>query len=156
MKKFRLPRKEKKSFKRKYLLYAADKEGNSLIAEPTRLQKDYDAWKDGILRDFLGREKGKDDGREKFRKLDLEVSIPEEQLKEYVDGVFREDLRSFAYRTFIRAKKSKTAIKAYYNFVNAYQIFEKGKDSYGNICCLALDSAETLLRKENSIGKNRQ
>lgn len=156
MKKFRLPRKVKKSFKGKLLLYPADEKGNSLMAQPRRLQKDYDAWKQGILCDLFESKRVKEGGKKMSEKLDPEISIPDEQLKEYVHDIFREDVRSSAYRTFIRAKNSKTATKAYYNFVNAYHIYKKGKDSYGNICCLALDSAEELLRKENSIGKNRK
>ncbi|WP_420319173.1 hypothetical protein [Ekhidna sp.] len=153
MKKFRLPRKEKKSFMRKFLLYPADEKGNSVMAQPTRLQEDYDAWKEGVLRDLMDR---KESNEHSIEKLDTEVAVSDEQLKEYVDDLFREDLRSFAYRTFIRAKNSQTATKAYYNFVNAYKLFESGDHSYRNICCLALDHAEELLRKENSIGKNRK
>jgi len=75
MKKFRLPGKVKKSLKRKFLLYPADEKGNSLMDRPTRLQKDYDAWKDGILRDLFDRKKAKESSRKMFEKLDLKVSI---------------------------------------------------------------------------------
>ncbi|MEQ9099707.1 MAG: hypothetical protein RIF36_21815 [Imperialibacter sp.] len=155
MKKFRLPRKEKKSFREKLLLYPADEKGNSLMAQPDRLQKDYDAWRQGILRDLFDSKRAKEGSKEMSEKLDPEICIPDEQLREYVNDFFREDLRSSAFSTFIRAKNSKTAIKAYYNFVNAYHIYKTGEDSYGNICCLALDSAEALLRKENSIRRRK-
>jgi len=156
VKKFRLPRKEKKSFKGKLLLYPADEKGNSLMAQPRRSQKDYDAWRQGILRDLFDSKRAKERSREMFEKLDPEICIPDEQLKEYVNDIFSEDVRSSAFSALIRAKNSKTAIKAYYNFVNAYHIYKKGEDSYGNICCLALDSAEELLRKENSMGRKRK
>ncbi len=35
---------------------------------------------------------------------------------------------------------------AYYNFVNAYHRYEQGDDSFGNICCLAIDRAKELLK----------
>ncbi len=154
MSNFRLPRKLKKSFKRKFLLYPADENGNSLMAQPTRLQKDYDAWKGGILRELFDRKK-KDRGS-MFEKLDIETVISDEALKAYINDIFREDIRAMAFRTFMRAKESETAKRAYYQFINAYQLYREGDDSYGNICCLALDLAEDLLRKENTIGKNRK
>ena len=156
MKKFRLPRKEKKSLKRGLWLYPADEKGNSLMAHPKRTREDYDAMKKGVLRNLIDPKKLKEGAKKQAAKIDPEIFIPDDQLKEYVDDIFREDLRSGALRTLVRAKNSETAAKAYFNFVNAYNLYQKGKHSYGNICCLALDRAELLLRKENSVRRNRK
>ena len=63
----------------------------------------------------------------------------------YVNDVFRKDLRSSAYNTFKMVKDNPKMISAYYNFVNAYNLYKKGESSYENICCLSLDKAEDLL-----------
>jgi hypothetical protein len=156
MKKFRLPRKEKKSLKRGFWLYPADEKGNSLMAHPKRTQKDYDAMKKGVLRNLSDPKRLKEGAKKLAAKIDPEIFIPDDQLKEYVDDIFRKDLRSGALRTFISAKNSETAVKAYFNFVNAYNLYKEGDDSYSNICCLTLDSAESLLRKENSTRRKRK
>ena len=156
MKKFRLPRKEKKSLKRGFWLYAADEKGNSLMALPARIQKDYDAMKKGVLRNLFNPKRLMEEAKKQADKIDPEIFIPDDQLKEYIDDIFRKDLRSSALRTFMRAKNSETAVKAYFNFVNAYNLYKKGDDSYSNICCLALDSAESLLKKESSIRRKHK
>jgi hypothetical protein len=87
--------------------------------------------------------------RKAFReKLDQENGVSDEVLKRYVDDMIREDLRTTSYNTLIAAKKSPGAIIAYYNFVNADQLYQSGKESFGNICCLSLDRAEELLKRE--------
>jgi hypothetical protein len=156
MKKFRLPRKEKKSLKGGFWLYPADEDGNSLLAHPKRTQRDYDAMKNGDLRNLSDPKRLKEGAKKLAAKIDPEIFIPDDQLKDYVDDIFREDLRSSALRTFIRAKNSPKAVEAYYNFVNAYKLSQKGEDDYGNICCLALERAESLLRKENSTKRNHK
>jgi len=148
MKKFRLPRKEKKSLKRGLWLYPADEKGNSLMASPRRCQKDYNSMKGGILRNIADRKRLKEGAKEQAAKLDPAIMITDEQLKEYVNDVFRKDLRSSAYNTFKMVKDNPKMISAYYNFVNAYNLYKKGESSYGNICCLSLDKAEDLLREE--------
>lgn len=155
-KQFRLPRKIKKYFKRKWLLYPTDEKGNSLMAQPTRRQADYDAFKQGVLRDMIDRKAAKERNEAMFEKLNTEIYVSDELLNEYVNEIFREEIRVFAFRIFCRAKNSQTAQKSYFNFINAFQLMKDGNDSYGNICCLALDSAEEKLRKENTIGKNRK
>jgi len=156
MKKFRLPRKEKKSLNRGFWLFAADEKGNSLMALPNRIQKDYDAMKKGVLRNLYDPKRLKEGAKKQAAKIDPEIFIPDDQLKEYICDIFRKDLRSSALRTFMRAKNSETTVKAYFNFVNAYNLYKEGDDAYSNICCLALDRAESLLRKENSIRRNRK
>ncbi len=156
MKKFRLPRKIKKSLNGGLWLYPADERGNSLMANPKRSQEDYDARKKGVLENLFDPKKLKDGVKEQAARIDPEIFIPDDQLKEYVDDIFRGEIRSSALRTFISAKNSKTAVTAYFNFVNAYHLYQKGEHSYGNICCMALDRAEAMLRKKNSVrGKGK-
>jgi len=126
------------------------------MAHPTRSQDDYDALKKGMLRNLVDPVKRKEGAKKQAAKIDPEILIPDEKLKMYVDDIFREDIRSDALRTLIRAKNSATATKAYYNFVNAYHLYQKGEHGYGNICCLALERAESLLRREHSIGRSRK
>lgn len=57
-------------------------------------------------------------------------------------------MRTSSYNILIAAKNNPKAIIAYYNFLNAYQLIEKGDDSYGNICCMAIDFAGDLLKKK--------
>ena len=117
------------------------------MAFPARSQEDYTALKNGTVRNLID-PKGAKTRRKAFgEKLDKETIVSEEELKRYVDDIFREDLRTSSYNTLIAAKNSPKAINAYHNFVNAYQLYEKGEDSFGNICCMALDRAEELLKK---------
>lgn len=147
MKKFRLPRKIKKSLKGNLWLYPADEKGNSLMAFPARSQEDYTALKNGIVRNIIDPKNAKA-RRKAFReKLDKETIVSDEELRRYVDDIIREDLRASSYNTLIAAKNSPKAINAYHNFVNAYHLYEEGDDSYGNICCMAIDRAKELLKK---------
>ena len=150
-KEFRLPRKEKKKLKRGFWLYPKDEKGNSLMAWPSQSQNDYNSMKEGVLRNLMDAKRLREGAKQQAAKLDSEIIIPDEQLKEYVNDIFRKDLRTSAYNTFIKAKNNPEAISAYYNFVNAYNLYQKGEYSYGNICCLALDKAEDLLK-----GKRRK
>lgn len=146
MNKFRLPRKIKKKLKRTIYLYPPDKDGNSLMAFPTRDEKDYIALKQGTVKNILERGRNRQEKKEFFKMLDKEIIIPDEELKAYVDDIIREDLRNSFYNILIEAKKSPKAIIAYFNFVNAYKMYAEGNDSYGNICCLAVDKAKDLLK----------
>lgn len=144
-KKFSLPRKTKKQLKKGIWLYSADEKGNSMMAFPARSQKDYDAYKKGLLRK-LGRSVKE---RKVFTKaLNREVEVSNEDLELYVNDIFRESSRKWAYNLLIKAKSSKNAKMAYYNFVNAYHFYSEGKDSYGNICCMAVDLAKEKLKKK--------
>jgi hypothetical protein len=156
MKQFRLPRKEKKSLKRGFWLYPADEKGNSLMALPNRIQEDYEAMQIGVLRNLLDPKRLKEGAKKQAAKINPAIFIPDDLLKEYIIDIFRKDLRSGALRTFLRAKNSETAVKAYFNFVNAYNLYKEGNDAYSNICCMALDRAEALLRKENSSRRKRK
>jgi hypothetical protein len=144
MKKFRLPRKTKKRLRNGIWLYPSDEKGSSLMAWPAKYKKDYIAFKNGILRNLTDRTK---ESRRVFReKLDAEIVVTDEELKSYVDDLLREDLRTSSYNLLIKAKNDKNAIKAYYNFVNACKLTASGERSYGNIACMSIDLAKSLLR----------
>lgn len=129
-------------------LYPPDENGNSLMARPATSEEDYRALKKGILRNLF--ERRSKAGRKEFRqKLDAEVIVSDEILQSYVDYIIRKDLRQSSYDLLKRAKNSKKAVIAYYNFVNAYRLLESGEESYGNICCMAIDRANELLRSKN-------
>lgn len=148
MKQFRLPRKVKKSLKGSIWLYPADEKGNSMMAFPARSQKDFSAHKDGILRNLFDPVNAKARKKEMRDSLDKVNIVSDEELKHYVDDLFRVDLRTSSFNTLIEAKNNPRALIAYYNFVNAFQLYEKGEESYGNICCLSLDRAKELLKKK--------
>jgi len=147
MKKFRLPRKTKKKLKGTIWLYPADEKGNSLMAWPTRLQKDYDAVKKGIVRDIMA---GSTKATRKKEKaiLDKAIEVSDGQLKIFVDKIFAKEYRNSSYHTLIKAKNSSKAVVAYYNFINAYNLAEKGEGSYSNICCMSVDLARDLLKRK--------
>ena len=146
MNSFRIPRKTKKAFNKTMWLYPPDEKGNSLMASPTKTQEDYIAVKKGIVRKFPNSTQAE---RKKFiAELDQEIFVEDPVLKTYIDDIIREDLRISSYNTLIEAKNNPKAVKAYFNFVNAYHLFTKGQDSYGNICCMAIDSAKKLLKPE--------
>lgn len=147
-KKFRIPRKIKKHLKKSLWLYPADDEGNSLRATPSKKQEDYTAYKKGVLRNLFDEKNSRKERKEFRDKLNKEVSVPDETLRAYIDDIIRDDLRNSSYYILLEAKKSPKAVIAYYNFVNAYQIHSEGEDSYGNICCMAIEKAEELLREE--------
>ncbi|MFO7826803.1 MAG: hypothetical protein R6V72_22915 [Cyclobacterium sp.] len=145
---FRLPRKVKKSLKGNLWLYPADERGNSLMAMPTKSQEDYLALKNGIVRNLIDPKGAKARKKAYREKMDKETLVSDEELKRYVNEIIREDLRASSYRILVAAKNHPKAITAYYSFVNAYQMFEKGEESYGNICCLAIDRAKDLMKKK--------
>ena len=144
---FRLPRKVKKKLKGNLWLYPADEKGNSLMASPTRSQKDFTSVKEGVVRNLMDPKNAKAKRKAFREKMNKENVVSDEKLQLYVNDIFREDIRRSAFNTLIAAKNNPKAIIAYYNFVNAYQLNEAGEDSYGNICCMALDRAEDLLKK---------
>jgi hypothetical protein len=114
------------------------------MAWPATLEKDYKALNSGIVSEFPKSTKSE---TKRFKaELNKENFVDDETLKTYVDDIIREDLRNSSFSTLIKAKNKPKAIKAYFNFVNAYQIYKNGDDSYGNICCLAIDDAKKLLK----------
>ena len=147
MKGFRLPRKTKKILKKTLWLYPTGEDGNSIMAFPTKSFDDYTAMKQGIVRPFPDKKNSRARRKEFRDKINKEIFVPDNQLKAYVDGIIRKELRVSSYNILLEAKRKPQAQKAYFNFVNAYQLYEKGEDSYGNICCLAVDWAKNLLKK---------
>ena len=142
---FRLPRKIKKKLKKTIWLYPADKNGNSLMAWPSHDQKDYNAVKQGIVRDILAKNtKAKRKDEKKI--LDKPTEVPNEELKAFIDEIFANEHRNCAFRKLIEAKNTPQAKVAYYNFINAYRLVENGKESYRNICCMSVDKASDLLK----------
>jgi len=154
MKKFRLPRKIKKSLTSEIWLYPADKNGNSTMAFPCRKQEDYAALKQGIIRNLMEEDDSKEKRKDYWQKLNKEISVSDEKLREYVDDIFRENLHNKAYQVLSDAKNEPKAIIAYYNFINAYQL-EEGESS-GNLCCLAFDKAAELLKEEKIRKKKKK
>lgn len=126
------------------------------MAHPERSQEDYDAVRQGIAESLLQRKGAKAERQESRKKLDQEVTITNQQLRNYVNDVMREDLRWSSYDTLIRAKSSPSAKIAYYNFVNAYHLMEQGEDSYGNICCLAIDLAKKKLKEARNQKRKKR
>jgi len=150
MKRFILPRKTKKSLKGKLWLYPADEKGNPLMAQPNTSQEDYTAIKQGIVQNLLHRKGANTERKERRKKLNQEIMVTDDELRNYVNDIIRQDLRYSSYNTLIEAKNNPRAIIAYYNFVNAYHLLEKGEDSSGNICCLAIALAKDRLKAEKT------
>lgn len=146
-KSFRLPRKIKKKLKKIIWLYPADKNGNSLMAWPSLDQKDYNAVRQGIVRDILSKNT-KVKKKEQKKLLDQEVYIQDEQLKTYIDKIYEKEFRNSSYYTLIEAKNTPRAKVAYFNFINAYRMVENGKESYETICYMLVDYAKELLKRK--------
>lgn len=144
---FRLPRKIKKKLKKTIWLYPADKNGNSLMAWPTHSQKDYDAIKQGIVRDIMA-DSTKEKRKQEKKILDKPTEVSDKTLKAFIDEIFAKEYRNFAFRTLVEAKKTPRAKVAYYNFINAFRMVENEKDSFRNICCMSVDLARDLLKKK--------
>ncbi len=152
---FRLPRKIKKKLKKNIWLYPADKNGNSLMAWPTYSQKDYNALKQGMVKDIMA-DSTKAKRKQEKKILDKEIIVSDEQLKSYVDHLFAKEFRNSSYLTLIEAKNTPRAKVAYYNFINAYHLTQNGEESYENICFLSVDNAKDLLKKEKRKRKRNK
>ncbi len=155
-KKFRLPRKVKKKLKKGFWLYHPDEKGDSLGASPAKNQQDYIAYKKGDLRNLVDRKNSRKRRKEFNSKLDKEVSISDQVLQEYVNDIFAEEFRDSSYRTLLEAKNSRKGIKAYHNFINAYELQANGEESFGNISCMSVDYARDLLREEKLLKKKKK
>ena len=59
MKRFKLPRKIKKSISKGFYLYPSDANGGRIWAQPDKNQEDYDALKSGILENMYEKWLGK-------------------------------------------------------------------------------------------------
>ncbi|MGK7391347.1 MAG: hypothetical protein ACNS60_13410 [Candidatus Cyclobacteriaceae bacterium M2_1C_046] len=148
MQHFRLPRKLKKKLNKKLWLYPENKDGHKM-AWPSKYEEDYQAYKTGIVKDILNRKPK----REPKPHLDEPIEISDDELKLMVNDIIRKDLRISSHQKLIEAKKHPATIRAYHNFINAYNHYKSGNDSYGNICCLSIDYANDLLKKKKKISK---
>ncbi|VAW11317.1 hypothetical protein MNBD_BACTEROID03-286 [hydrothermal vent metagenome] len=142
--KFKLPRKKKKFLKKGIWLYPADKNGSSLAAWPATDEKDFLAFKKGLLRKLFQRNKKR--SKEYFATLDKEITVSDETLRMYVNDIFAKNYRQSAYDTLREAKMKKSTIKPYYHFINAYHLHQEDEDSYSNACCMSVDFAKKLIR----------
>ncbi|WP_271785374.1 hypothetical protein [Aquimarina algiphila] len=77
-------------------------------------------------------------------------------LREYVNDIFVEEYRVPSYRTLLEAKDNPKTIITYHNFINAYELQANGESSFGNICCMSVDSAIDLLLEEQKIKKKKK
>jgi Arc/MetJ-type ribon-helix-helix transcriptional regulator len=119
--------------------------------------EDYSAFIKGVLRPLPDRRNSRSRRKEMLEKLNKEVLVSDEQLKAYINNLIRDDLRVSSFNILSEAKNIKHAVMAYYNFVNAYLLYEEGEDSYGNIACMSIDLAKKLLKETNRSlkrGKN--
>lgn len=153
--KFRIPRKEKKKInKLMFLLYPADEHGNSLMADPLKIEEDYIAFKEGIVKPMINYTKA--DLKQKLiawgEKFNSPIEISDEELLEAVNNIFAKEYRDKAYKTFLKAKTHNIAIKDYYNFVNAWKHTLSGDDCSGT-ACMTLDSAEDNLKRSKPRNK---
>ena len=146
MEKFKLPRKLKKSLQKTMWLYPEDEKGSSLMAWPAKSQEDFEAYKKGIVTKFP--ESNKAERKRDRAILDKEIYVEDNVLKNYVEDMIRKDLHFSFYNTLIEAKNTPRAKVAYFNFINAYHLYQNGKDSYANICCMSVDWANELLKNK--------
>jgi hypothetical protein len=123
----KIPRKLKKRLNKILWLY-----DNGIVAFPTLYEKDFIAYKNGELHDILTTTK---EEKQEMKSLNDFISVSDEELKIYVDDIFAEQYRAESYRKLLKAKNT----KYYFNFVNAYNLYKNGQDSYANICCMAVD-----------------
>jgi hypothetical protein len=147
MSKFRLPRKEKKKLKKQFWLYARDEKGSSRMAFPAKRKEDYDAMKQGLVKSFFDWRTPEEKEKKKleFKTLSNEVYVPDQELKNFVNKIFAKNYRISSYDILLEAKNHPVARNAYFNFINAYQKHLED-DSFGNICCLAVDRAKEILK----------
>jgi hypothetical protein len=146
--KFKLPRRKKKLLKKGFWLYLPDENGDSLSAKPSKYEEDYIALKEGRLRNLFDINKKRQ--KEFIHKLDRQISVSDVTLLSYVYEIFAEEFRSSSYEILIRAKNNERLVKAYYNFINAFEEYKKGNDSYGNICGMSVDLAKDLLKPKKN------
>jgi len=154
VKKFRIPRKLKKRLTKKFLFYPADEKGNSLMASPNNIKEDFEAYQKGILRSLISR-KISAEKKQLYKELKQEVFVPGEKLFEYVNGIFAKEYRRPSFDILKRAKEHKKAKVTYYEFINAYRLYDAGDKSMGNLCCMIVDDAKRLMnkRKKNTPHK---
>ena len=148
--KFRLPRKIKKKLTRKMFFYPSDKDGNSLVGYPTKNQEDYNAYKQGILRQPFKFTKAERKAKsiawdKKFRQP---CELSDKELVEAVNSVFAQEYREDAINTFRRAKNHPIAIEDYHIFCNAIKHTQNGDDCSITACMLLDGAKDNLMRSK--------
>lgn len=123
------------------------------MAHPAETHEDYSAFRKGILRPLPDRRNSRAKRKEMREKLNKEVLVSDEQLKGYINNLIRDDLRVSSFNILSEARSSKHAVMAYYNFVNAYLLYEAGEESYGNIACMSVDWTKKLLKETKNRAK---
>ncbi len=146
MKKFRLPRKIKKTLKKGFWFYPIDEKNCYQMAFPYKRETDYQAYKEGILSNIMNSKRKK--RKEFWEILNKEVFVTDEVLRTYVEKVFDKAYHQKAFRILLEAKNSKKAILQYYNFINANQQYEDDDNKRDNLCCMIVDTAEEKLKKK--------
>lgn len=152
---FKLPRKLKKKLKKGLWLYPADEKGNSLMANPSRDEKDFLAYQNGELSNLFD-EISREERMKSRLDLDAPIEVSDEVLKGYVNKIFAKEYRNSSYQFLLDAKKFRDTRIAYFQFINAYNQVENGEDSMGNVCCLTVDYARDLLKIRKKRRKNRK
>lgn len=145
--KFRLPRKIKKKLNGLFL-YPSDEDGSSVMAFPKRNQKDYDAYKQGILEQPFNYTKA--ELKEKSEKWDVKFRTPcelsDEELVKAVESIFGKEYWDEAINTFRQAKNHPVANEDYVIFCNAYNHTVNGDDC-SITACMSLESALDDLKR---------
>jgi hypothetical protein len=149
--KFRIPRKEKKKLKKRHFFYPPEKDGSILHAQPHDNQEEYDLYKSGELNEpFTVTKKEAKLRQEEFRKKFHKPvdDVPESKIIIAVGEIFNENHRFSAITTLLRARFIEDTKVDFYTFMNAYNLTKSGEGDYGNICCMAVDSAKEKLKKQ--------
>lgn len=145
MSKFRIPRKIKKKLKNKFLFYPSDKDGNSIMAFPLKSQKDYTAYKLGLLEDTFSKTKKerKKSSKEWNKKFSVDNDMSFSEIEKAVNNIFAEEFREEALKVLKRAKgdiKYNNKIKDHWIvFCNAWDLVKAG-DKHSITACMAYDS----------------
>ena len=143
--KFRLPRKIKKKLRKEHLFYPPEEDGSRLVANPVESQKEYDLYKKGFFENpFIITKKQTKAYREK---LFSPIDMMESELIVAISYIFSEKYRVSSLITLLKASRHNEAKKYYYAFINAYNLTING-ESYGNTCCMAVDSAKEKMKKK--------
>lgn len=155
MKKFRLPRKEKKKLRKGFWLYPLD---NNYYrrATPYRKEEDYLAMKKGIVTNHFTKIKTKEEKeaeKQKRKRLQQPIFIPDNQLREFVNDIFVKGWRGSSYETLILAKKKFPFL--YFEFINSYLVSKENncEDKY---CIFIVDWARMLMKKQKKKKNKRR
>jgi hypothetical protein len=137
--KFRVPRKTKKKIKNTIYLYPPNEDGSSLMAFPLRSQKDFDAYKQGIVQPLFDYKKAKNEPTN----WEDENTLTVEEIHEAVEHIFAQEYIEQAKRILVRAMNDVHVKKEYLIFVNSWLDTKNGNDKSITMCMVYDD----ILRK---------